>query len=149
MKQLFALNIAAIIIALFTSGSASAQLGLRPGQVPPNQSKEFQLAAAKKVDKLVGAEFRRKQTRPLPKSTDAEFLRRSYLTAIGRIPSYDEAIAFLDSEKSTKRVFHSRIADFGTMAWPCRLHNAGGSPPANPADRLRPVGPRQPPWLIR
>ncbi len=104
MKQLFALNIAAIIIALFTSGSASAQLGLRPGQVPPNQSKEFQLAAAKKVDKLVGAEFRRKQTRPLPKSTDAEFLRRSYLTAIGRIPSYDEAIAFLDSEKSTKRV---------------------------------------------
>ncbi len=104
MKQLFALNIAAIIIALFNSGSASAQLGLRPGQVPPNQSKEFQLAAAKKVDKLVGAEFRRKQTRPLPKSTDAEFLRRSYLTAIGRIPSYDEAIAFLDSEKSTKRV---------------------------------------------
>ena len=104
MKQLFALNIAAIIIALFTSGSASAQLGLRAGQVPPNQSKEFQLAAAKKVDKLVGAEFRRKQTRPLPKSTDAEFLRRSYLTAVGRIPNYEEAIAFLDGEKSTKRV---------------------------------------------
>ena len=104
MKQLFALNIAAIIIALFTSGSASAQLGLRPGQVAPNQSKEFQLAAARKVDKLVGAEFRRKQTRPLPKSTDAEFLRRSYLTAVGRIPNYEEAIAFLDSEKSTKRV---------------------------------------------
>ena len=104
MKQLLALNIAAIIIAFFISGSASAQLGLRPGQVSPNQSKEFQLAAAKKVDKLVGAEFRRKQTRPLPKSTDAEFLRRSYLTAVGRIPNYEEAIAFLDSEKSTKRV---------------------------------------------
>ena len=104
MKQLCALNIAAIVIAFFMTGSASAQLGLRPGQVPPNQSKEFQLAAARKVDKLVGTEFRRKQVRPLPKSTDAEFLRRSYLTAIGRIPSYDEAVAFLDSEKSSKRV---------------------------------------------
>ena len=100
MKQLCALNIAAIVIAFFMTGSASAQLGLRPGQVPPNQSKEFQLAAARKVDKLVGTEFRRKQIRPLPKSTDAEFLRRSYLTAIGRIPSYDEAVAFWTVRKA-------------------------------------------------
>ena len=102
MKQLCILNIAAIIFALFNT--ASAQLGLRPGAVPPNQSKEFQQAAARKVDKLVGAEFRRKQVRPLPKSTDAEFLRRSYLTAVGRIPSYEETVAFLGSEESGKRV---------------------------------------------
>ncbi|MFP6874988.1 MAG: DUF1549 domain-containing protein [Verrucomicrobiales bacterium] len=104
MKQRCILNLATIVFIFSSFGTVSAQLGLRPGAVPPNQSKEFQLAAARKVDKLVGAEFRRKQVRPLPKSTDAEFLRRSYLTAIGRIPGYEEAVAFLDSEEPGKRV---------------------------------------------
>ena len=92
-----------ISFALAFAPSAIAQLAPRAGSVPPNQSKEFQLEAAKKIDKFVGAEFRRKSSRPLGVATDEQFLRRAYLTATGRIPTYEEAIAFLDDGDADKR----------------------------------------------
>ena len=97
------LSIVALGLAAAGIGLSSAQLAPRAGSTPPNQSKEFQLAAAKKIDKMVGTEFRKKSIRPLSKANDSEFLRRSYLNAIGRIPTYEEAVAFLDDEDEGKR----------------------------------------------
>ena len=71
---------------------AYSQLAQRSGSVSKSQSVEFQIESSKKIDRLVGADFRRKQIRPLGKATDSEFLRRTYLNAIGRIPSYEESI---------------------------------------------------------
>ena len=82
---------------------APAQLARRAGDLMPNQDPKFQAAASKKIDKLVGAEFRKKQMRPLGKSTDEQFVRRAYLTATGRIPTYEEATTFISSEEPDKR----------------------------------------------
>ena len=85
-------------LALFTGVfilDAYSQLAQRSGSVSKSQSVEFQIESSKKIDRLVGADFRRKQIRPLGKATDSEFLRRTYLNAIGRIPSYEESVEFL------------------------------------------------------
>ena len=89
--------------ALALSTVANAQLAPRAGSLPPNQSEEYQAAAAKKIDKLVGQEFRRASSRPLALATDEQFLRRAYLVATGRIPTYEEATAFLDDPATDKR----------------------------------------------
>ncbi|MEE2724594.1 MAG: hypothetical protein VYC05_04365, partial [Verrucomicrobiota bacterium] len=59
--------------------SSLAQLAKRSGSVSKSQSADFQIQASKKIDRLVGADFRRKQIRPLGKANDAEFMRRAYL----------------------------------------------------------------------
>lgn len=41
--------------------------------------------------------------KPAPLSDDAEFLRRIYLDLTGRVPSAEQAVAFLDSKESDKR----------------------------------------------
>lgn len=93
----------AIAITLALVASSTAQLAPRAGSVPANQSKEYILKASKKIDKLIGTEFRKKQMRPLSKATDEQYMRRAYLTAIGRIPSYEEAVSFLDDADPDKR----------------------------------------------
>lgn len=55
------------------------------------------------IDRHVEAAWRANDVKPAAPSSDAEFLRRVYLDLIGVIPSYDEAIAFLDDEAADKR----------------------------------------------
>ncbi len=96
------------LIALLP-GLVSAQLPSRnSGKNAPNQSKTWQLAQAKKMDLLVGRGFKRTGIRPMPKTTDEQFLRRTYLNIAGRIPTYDEAMKFLGDEAADKR---SKLVD--------------------------------------
>lgn len=99
----FACCVAVGPLILLCGGHVSAQLAPRGASEQPNQSKAYQLKAAGQIDKLVGGDFRKKSIRPLPKASDELFLRRTYLSAIGRIPSYDEAIAFLSDTTADKR----------------------------------------------
>ena len=59
--------------------------------------------AALQIDQQVAAFYRNKQL-PVPKvADDATFLRRAFLVSIGRIPTSEEALAFLEIEDSAKR----------------------------------------------
>lgn len=97
------LSAVALAFVVIGAGLAPAQLAPRVDSELPNRSLEFQFAAAKKIDKFVGADFRKKGVRPLAKATDPEFLRRTYLNVIGRIPTYEEATAFLADTDFDKR----------------------------------------------
>ena len=61
------------------------------------------MKASRRVDKLIEADYAKHKIEPNPLTSDATFVRRIYLDIVGRIPTFDEAIAFLDSDKSDKR----------------------------------------------
>ncbi|MDH3585024.1 MAG: DUF1549 and DUF1553 domain-containing protein, partial [Phycisphaerae bacterium] len=60
-------------------------------------------AISARIDALVQADLARHNVKPNPPAGDEVFLRRIYLDAIGRIPTVDEAIAFLHSTEPDKR----------------------------------------------
>ena len=55
------------------------------------------------IDQHVETAWKAQGVTPAERATDAEFLRRVYLDLLGTIPSYDEAIAFLDETAADKR----------------------------------------------
>jgi tetratricopeptide (TPR) repeat protein len=61
------------------------------------------LAAAKKIDALVAANYPQHKVTPMPPTSDAEFVRRIYLDIAGRIPTYREVTTFLHSREPDKR----------------------------------------------
>jgi hypothetical protein len=58
---------------------------------------------AKEIDRLVFAKHKELQLNPAPPASDAVFLRRVYLDAIGVLPTAEEARGFLDSKDPHKR----------------------------------------------
>ncbi len=60
-------------------------------------------AASATIDQFVNARLERLGVTAPGPASDAELLRRAYLTILGRIPTADEAVAFLGSPASTKR----------------------------------------------
>ncbi len=56
------------------------------------------------IDGLVWAKLQKMSITPSEPAIDSAFLRRAYLDVIGRLPTPEEARAFLDSEDSAKRV---------------------------------------------
>ncbi len=68
-----------------------------------NTSTAKTLAASQQVDKLIKADYVKHNIKPNKITSDEIFLRRIYLDVVGRIPSYDESIAFLDSKDANKR----------------------------------------------
>ncbi|MEM7600135.1 MAG: DUF1549 domain-containing protein [Verrucomicrobiota bacterium] len=60
-------------------------------------------AEAKYIDQLIAAKLKEKGQTPLPPANDEVFLRRIYLDLAGRIPSYEEAEAFLRDSDPDKR----------------------------------------------
>lgn len=59
--------------------------------------------AAARIDYLLNEDLSRAKLKPNAIADDATFLRRSYLAVVGRIPSGDEAAAFLGDASSKKR----------------------------------------------
>lgn len=91
--------------------SVSAALALFAGLFPvaraaapkPQDDPAFLKKAALQVDQHIAAFYRRQQL-PVPGVTDdATFLRRAFLVSIGRIPSAEEAIAFMEIDDPAKR----------------------------------------------
>ncbi|MEM8955251.1 MAG: DUF1549 domain-containing protein [Verrucomicrobiota bacterium] len=76
-----------------------------PGQEkePVDLTPEMVKQKAFEIDKFIAAALHAQGARPLDNATDEQFLRRVYLGIIGRIPNYDEAIAFLDDQDPEKR----------------------------------------------
>ena len=89
-----------IIIAFAAMTLGSAQVLASPGDAP---SPEKLRAAAFQIDRHIAAFYRDKNLAVPPVVNDAKFLRRTYLTVLGRVPTLEEATAFLESDKPHKR----------------------------------------------
>lgn len=55
------------------------------------------------VDQHIRAAWQQQGIEPAAPASDAEFLRRIYLDLVGTIPTYEEALAFLDDTRPDKR----------------------------------------------
>ncbi len=69
----------------------------------PSEAEPRLVAAAKKIDSLVASHHAKKKVQKPALVGDERFLRRAYLTAIGRIPTAEEAAEFLAVENPHKR----------------------------------------------
>lgn len=84
-------------LGLFCAPNVAAQA------TQPKSDPEFLKQSALMVDRHVAALYKSKKL-PVPEVVDdATFLRRSFLVAAGRIPSLEEARAFLEIEDEQKR----------------------------------------------
>jgi hypothetical protein len=92
------------LLTVFTF-SASAAMADFPGReaAPADLTPEMVKQKAFEIDKFIAAALQAQGGRPLENATDEQFLRRVYLGIIGRIPSYEEAVAFLDDGDADKR----------------------------------------------
>ncbi|MFQ3225498.1 MAG: hypothetical protein ACI8Z5_001758 [Lentimonas sp.] len=59
--------------------------------------------ASEQIDKLLAKYWKTQDVTPAPIIDDATYLRRAYLKIIGRIPSYAEAVHFLNDSNPHKR----------------------------------------------
>lgn len=65
-------------------------------------------ALSKAIDAEIDAALQERKLMAAAPATDAEFVRRAYLDILGRIPTPDEATAYLDDKASDK---HHRLID--------------------------------------
>ena len=83
------------------SGSLHAQLAKK--EVNLGNDPAYIKKTALEIDKRMGAGFQRAKVAPITPADESKWLRRVYLDSVGRIPSYDEAKAFLDDKAADKR----------------------------------------------
>jgi hypothetical protein len=69
----------------------------------PQDDPAFLKKAALQVDSYIAAFYRRQQLAVPGVTDDATFLRRAFLVSIGRIPSAEEAIGFMEIDDPNKR----------------------------------------------
>ncbi len=74
--------------------------------------------ASHAIDQMLEADLAKNTQKPNPRTSDEIFLRRAYLELVGRIPTFDEAAAFIASRKPTKRqeLLHSLIGGEGWVS---------------------------------
>ena len=60
-------------------------------------------ALAADIDRLIEARWKAAKAKPAAPATDAEYLRRTYLDLLGRVPSITEVRDFLDDPAKDKR----------------------------------------------
>ena len=87
-----------LFVFLTIPGYCQSKAAARPGEDPA-----FLKKSALQIDKHIASFYRRKKL-PVPEVTDdATYMRRAFLVAIGRIPTAEEALAFLEIEDTSKR----------------------------------------------
>lgn len=90
-----------VLALLALCGAASAQLTRKTAD--PASDPAWVKKTALEIDKRMAAGFAKAGVKPLPPAEDSRWLRRVYLDAIGRIPTYDEAKEFLEDTDPNKR----------------------------------------------
>ena len=85
---------------------ANSDNGLDDNLLPAKSSTKFELfdphPAAQKIDKFLSAHLKSEKLNPNPVISDEVFLRRVYLSIIGRIPTILEANDFINSTSQNK-----------------------------------------------
>ena len=104
---------------------AAALVGASPGEafVSPFESR-VELTPQNKIDALVFAKLKQLGIQPANLCSDAVFLRRVYLDAIGTLPTAQEAVQFLRDDDPHKRsalidrlLERPEYADYQAMKW--------------------------------
>ncbi|MBK1881266.1 DUF1549 domain-containing protein [Luteolibacter pohnpeiensis] len=94
LLPIFGSGVTALLISVLPAGAQTTR---------PQDDPAYLKKAALKIDQHI-ASFYKKQGLSVPEVTDdATFLRRAFLVSIGRIPSAEEALAFLEIEDPDKR----------------------------------------------
>jgi len=93
------------VVAWFASKLAIARITVPYGDGSPPADGEVVDARKPRnfIDEQVDAQLARLALPASPDCTDAEFLRRAYVDAVGRIPTADEARAFLSDPSESRR----------------------------------------------
>ncbi len=100
MKTLLSLPSCFLAIALLTPSPAPAVEAAKP--------KIDTTRASARIDAALARHWKAKQITPNEKISEEVFVRRAYLTVVGRIPTYDEAQRFLTWQAPDK---HARLID--------------------------------------
>jgi hypothetical protein len=69
----------------------------------PDGTKLTAVELATHIDKMISRRLATEKVTPSPRCTDEEFLRRVYIDITGKIPTQEQAVAFLDSKDPQKR----------------------------------------------
>ena len=90
-------------VPLLLAASVSLQVSSRAQDAEKPADIEFLRKSALEIDLQIASFYRNKKL-PVPEVTDdATFLRRAFLVAIGRIPTAEEALAFIEIDDAAKR----------------------------------------------
>jgi len=93
----------AIIGSLLLVSLAIPGYGQAKGVPSPGDDAELLKKSALEIDQFIASFYRRKKL-PVPEVTDdATFMRRAFLVGIGRIPTAEEALAFMEIGSPSKR----------------------------------------------
>lgn len=84
-------------------GAEVVKIQTPPADVPLSTEKIKVKASAAQIDALVEKKLKEEKLQPNALASDEVFLRRIYLDVIGRVPTKQEALAFLDSREPEKR----------------------------------------------
>ncbi len=88
----------------FATLAITASLGgLLAQEQKPQADPVFMKKAALQIDFYIASFYRAKKLDVPQVTDDATFLRRAFLVSVGRIPTAEEALAFLEIEDPTKR----------------------------------------------
>lgn len=91
------------VAALLSIAFAAPGYGQLKDEASPAKDPAFLKKSAQQIDQYIASFYRAKKL-PVPEvKDDATFMRRAFLVAIGRIPTAEEALAFLEIEEAAKR----------------------------------------------
>ena len=83
--------------------NATTYKGSNQPSVAPVSKRQEHFGASKQIDKFLVNYWKAEGVEPAPIIDDATYLRRAYLKIIGRIPTYAEAVHFLNDINPRKR----------------------------------------------
>ena len=112
----------------FLAAAAVIVLALAGAAQDTGRQSPFESTAApevkNRIDEIVFAALKKQGIRPARLSSDAVFVRRVYLDAIGTLPTSDEARAFIEDRDPNKRsalidrlLAREEFADYWAMKW--------------------------------
>ncbi|MEM7144221.1 MAG: DUF1549 domain-containing protein [Verrucomicrobiota bacterium] len=91
----------ACLLAVGITTSAFADLPERTQTREPLSQAEIEKRAYE-IDVMIAKGFQEQGIRPVGDATPEQFVRRLYLTVLGRIPTYEETLAYLEDENPNK-----------------------------------------------
>jgi hypothetical protein len=108
----------ALVLAFALGGMAAARAELAPFESPASLTPECQM------DKIVFSRLQQLNLQPANLCSDAVFVRRVYLDAIGTLPTAREASSFIQNTNANKRarlvdqlLAREEFADYWAMKW--------------------------------
>ena len=112
----------------FLAAAAVILLALAGAAQDAGRQSPFESTAApdvkNRIDEIVFAALKKQGIRPARLSSDAVFVRRVYLDAIGTLPTADEARGFIEDRDANKRsvlidrlLAREEFADYWAMKW--------------------------------